>query len=117
MAELMMSLEMSAFVYDYDHNAPDADYLARTHEPFYKLLRAARPTLPILMMGRPDFYPEDPELRKRQATIRRTYENAVAAGDRRVYHLNNELLFGPQHRDSCTVDTCHPNDLGFMRMA
>lgn len=117
MAELMMALDMSVFVYDYDHNAPSAEYLAGTHEPFFKLLRQAKPDLPIVMVGMPNFDPEDPDCRARQAIIRRTYENAVAAGDRRVYHINNELLFGAAERDACTVDGCHPNDLGFMRMA
>jgi hypothetical protein len=117
MAELMMALEMSAFVYDYDHNAPSAEFLAQTHEPFYKLLRRAKPDLPIIMVGRPNFQPENSECRSRQAVIRRTYENAVAAGDKRVYHINNELLFGAYNRDACAVDGCHPNDLGFMRMA
>ncbi len=117
MAELMMAPEMSAFVYDYDHNAPSAEYLAQTHESFFKLLRKARPNLPITMVGRPDFHPDNGECRNRQAIIRQTYENAVTAGDKRVYHVNNELLFGPQNRDACTVDTCHPNDIGFMRMA
>jgi len=117
MAELMMSLDLSAFVLDYDHNAPSADYLGQTHEPFYKLLRQAKPDLPIIMLGRPDFNPENSDCRRRQAIIRQTFENAVNSGDRRVYHINNELLFGSQNRDACTVDTCHPNDLGFMRMA
>jgi lysophospholipase L1-like esterase len=117
MAELMMSLDLSALVLDYDHNAPSADYLEQTHEPFYKLLRQAKPNLPLILVGRPDFNPENVDCRRRQAIIRRTFENAVAAGDRRIYHLNNELLLGTQNRDACTVDGCHPNDLGFMRMA
>lgn len=117
MAELMMSLNLGAFVYDYDHNAPSVDYLAQTHEPFFKLLRQAQPRLPIIVVGRPDFNPENPDCRARQAIIRTTYENARAAGDERVFHLNNELLFGARDRDACTVDGCHPNDLGFMRMA
>lgn len=117
MAEMMASLDLGVFVLDYDHNAPTADHLEQTHEPFYRLMRKARPDLPIILVGRPDFHPEYTDTRRRQAIIRRTFENAVAAGDRRVFHLNNELLFGAQNRDACTVDGCHPNDLGFMRMA
>ena len=30
--------------------------------------------------------------------------------------LDGELLFGAEERDACTVDGCHPNDLGFNRM-
>ena len=49
--------------------------------------------------------------------IRSTYENAVKSGDKNVYFVDGETLFGKNDRDACTVDGCHPNDLGFMRMA
>ena len=32
MAEYIASCDMSIFVYDYDHNAPSADYLRETQE-------------------------------------------------------------------------------------
>lgn len=117
MAQLMCSREMSVFVYDYDHNAPSADYLRETHEPFYRLIRKYKPELPIIMLARPNFYKDDPECCERRDIVRRTYEKAIADGDNRVYHIENELLFGSCERDACTVDCCHPNDLGFMRMA
>jgi hypothetical protein len=117
MAELMGSIEMSAFVYDYDHNAPSVEYLEKTHEPFFKLMRQAKPDVPIIMVGRPDFYADSTECCKRREIIQNTYENALKSGDRLVYYIDNELLFGSEDRDSCTVDGCHPNDLGFMRMA
>ena len=31
--------------------------------------------------------------------------------------LDGETLFGKEDRMHCTVDCCHPNDLGFYRMA
>ena len=27
------------------------------------------------------------------------------------------MFFGPRDRDLCTVDKCHPTDIGFLRMA
>lgn len=117
MAEMMCSRDMSVFVYDYDHNAPTTEYLRETHETFYKLIRQYRPELPIVMVARPNFDKNDPVCCERRDIVRKTYDNAVANGDKRVYYVENETLFGMRDRDACTVDGCHPNDLGFMRMA
>ena len=46
-----------------------------------------------------------------------TYRRAKNRGDRRVYFIDGADLFGENDRDGCTVDGCHPNDLGFWRMA
>ena len=40
-----------------------------------------------------------------------------------IFHTVNTLFkqftekFNEENRDGCTVDKCHPNDLGFYRMA
>lgn len=39
---------------DYDHNAPTVEHLRATHEPFFQMVRAANPDLPILLVSRPD---------------------------------------------------------------
>lgn len=117
MARHIASLPMSAFVLDYDHNAYDPPHLEKTHEAFFKTVRAAHPDLPILIISRPD-YDRDPTLAEACfAIIRRTYENAIAAGDEHVRLINGRTLFGDTDRDLCTVDGSHPNDLGFLRMA
>lgn len=117
MAEYIASLEMSAFVLDYDHNAPDAEHLQRTHEPFFRIVREKHPTLPIIMISCPDFDRNPVQNALRRDIIRRTYDNARAAGDENVYFIDGETLFGATDRDMCTVDGCHPNELGFLRMA
>ncbi len=117
MAEYIASLEMSVFVMDYDHNAPDAEYLEKTHEPFFRIIRKAQPELPVVMMSMPDFDRDPVKNAVRREIVRRTYENAVAAGDRNVYFIDGETFFGADDRELCTVDDCHPNDLGFLRMA
>ena len=53
----------------------------------------------------------------RREVVRRTVENALAAGDRHVRFLDGATLFGTENRDDCSVDRCHPNTLGFRRMA
>ena len=40
-AEYISKLDMSAFVYDYDHNAPTTEHLKQTHERMFKLIRKA----------------------------------------------------------------------------
>ena len=92
--------------------------MRRTHEPFFRIIRDARPELPILMLSRCNFYPRvNRDDIERRAIIRRTYENAVRAGDCNVAFIDGETLFAGDRRWDCTVDLCHPNDLGFYRMA
>ena len=57
------------------------------------------------------------EGRERRDIVRRTWERARAAGDENVYFIDGETLFGDADREMCTVDACHPTDLGFYRMA
>jgi len=115
-AEYIGGLELGAFVMDYDHNAPDAEHLSRTHEAFFKIVRSMRPLLPVLFISKPDT-DRDPSSGERRDIIYKTYTNAKNAGDTRVYFIDGGTLFGGADRDACTVDGSHPNDLGFMRMA
>ena len=34
-----------------------------------------------------------------------------------MYFIDGQTMFDGEFADSCTVDGCHPNDLGFYRMA
>lgn len=117
MAHAIASLDLAAFVYDYDHNAPTPEHLEQTHEPFFRIIREAHPGLPVLFLSKCDFKPEYADDFKRRDIIRRTYENALASGDRNVAYIDGETLFAGDRRWDCTVDRCHPNDLGFYRMA
>ena len=116
MAKYLASIPCRAFVCDYDHNAPDADYLQKTHRPLYETFRAAQPETPILFMTKPDFENE-PQAKERREIVRATYDYARKNGDGNVYFLDGETLFEKEDRMHCTVDRCHPTDLGFYRMA
>ncbi|MBQ6803403.1 MAG: hypothetical protein IJP04_01985 [Clostridia bacterium] len=122
MAEYIASLDMSLFVLDYDHNAPSVEHLQETHYPFYEIIRKAQPDLPILMLSKPDFdgrYTEVAfeENTKRRAVIMETLRRAQENGDQNIRFIDGETFFGDSDRDNCTVDGCHPTDLGFFRMA
>ena len=116
MAEYIAGIDMSIFVYDYDHNAPTVKHLEETHEPFFKVIRERNPDLPIVMMTRPAItYTKDCKMRR--DVVRATFEKALEAGDKNVYFIDGEAFFGETDRELCTVDRIHPNDLGFARMA
>jgi len=53
----------------------------------------------------------------RREIIMQTYLSARANGDKNVYFCDGRALFDTHLRDACTADGCHPNDLGFYRMA
>ena len=111
LAEAIGKLDLSVFVMDYDYNAPNAEHLAKTHEPFFKAVRKANPDLPVIMLSKCSWI--SPE---RRDIIRKTYENAVKAGDKKVWFIDGNELFGEPGQNMCTVDHCHPNDLGFYMM-
>ncbi|MDF2922265.1 MAG: hypothetical protein K0R57_1179 [Paenibacillaceae bacterium] len=117
LATYIAGLDMSVFIYDYDHNAPDLEHLEKTHEPFFRTIRQVQPGLPVLFLTKPDFDLDRETAWLRRKIIHRTYDNARASGDRNVYFIDGENYFGKKDREACTVDGCHPNDLGFMRMA
>lgn len=117
LAEFIATVPMSVFVYDYDYNAPDVEHLARTHEPFFKIIREKNPDLPIIMMSRPNYACNPEESEKRIAVIRNTYENALENGDKNVYFVCGKTFFEDDDIFACTIDRTHPNDLGFYRMA
>lgn len=117
MAKYIATLSMSAFIMDYDHNAPSAKYLMETHEPFYEIIRKTQPDLPILFVSKPDFDANIENNRERRNVILRTYARALAKGDKQIYFIDGEQFFGAKDRDLCTVDGCHPTDIGFLRMA
>lgn len=115
MIDYIKDLEMSLFVYDYDHNAPTPEHLANTHEKMFRAIRAQQPELPIIMLSRPKIYLDESE-QKRLAIIQTTYQNALAAGDRNVYFIQGSDLMAQTDNDG-TVDGTHPNDYGFHSMA
>lgn len=117
MAKFIASIDMCAFVMDYDHNAPSAEHLLNTHERMFKIVREAHPDIPVIMITKPDIEKDPENAEARRAAIYRTYENAVNSGDKNVYFIDGKTMFGRKDRDACTVDGCHPNDLGFYRMA
>ncbi len=116
MVDYLATVDCSLFVCDYDHNAPTAEHLDKTHYALYERYRAVRKDTPILFLTRPDYKGTQFECKKREQIVRATYERAKAQGDKNVYFIAGRTFFTTD-RQNCTVDGCHPNDLGFYRMA
>lgn len=114
MIEYLSDLEMSAFVSDYDHNAPTPEHLANTHEKLYLGIRAKHPNIPYIMISRPNFRNNTTDS-VRRTIIMKTYQKALENGDQNVYFLDGASIFAGEEYDACTVDGTHPNDLGFYR--
>ena len=117
MAEYIASLKMSAFVLDYDHNAPTVEHLANTHERFFRIVREKNPTLPIVMVSRPNTLYNLLSDAERREVIFKTYLNAKASGDENVYFVDGSSFLLSDTADTQIVDQCHPSDAGFLRMA
>lgn len=109
------NLEMRAFIMDYDHNAPTPEHLEATHEKMFLAIRERHPDLPILLLSRPKWLLEGTE-DQRLATVRKTYENAKARGDQKVWFISGQDLMALAKEEG-TVDNCHPTDFGFYSMA
>ena len=113
--DYIKNLDMSMFVYDYDHNAPNPEHLKNTHEKMFRAIRETHPTLPIIMMSRPK-YNLTPEEEERLQIISTTFQNALDSGDENVYLLTGRELCSLCGNEG-TVDGCHPTDFGFYSMA
>lgn len=112
-AEYIANFKMRVFVYDYDHNAPTVEHLEKTHERMFLKIREKNPVLPIVLASRPKANLNEEE-KKRLKIIKRIYKNALAKGDKNIYFINGSKMFKKFGGDElCTVDGCHPNDLGF----
>ena len=116
MIDYLCTLDASVFVCDYDHNAPTSEYLKSTHSKLFWAYRNAHPETPVVLISKPDYWGTE-EDEKRRRIVRDTYDEALAKCDTKVVYVDGAHIFDGDFADSCTVDRCHPNDLGFFRMA
>ena len=115
MIDHIKSLDMSIFVFDYDHNSPNTEHLKATHEKMFKEIRKVHQKLPIILMSRPKYILTKKE-EERRKIIETTYKNARSKGDEKVYFLDGRELTA-YCKDAGTVDNCHPTDFGFFSMS
>ncbi len=89
--------------------------------PLVETLRRAHPETPIVLVEDRTFtnalfVPENRErCDSRRDAFRKAYARLLAAGVKHLYYVEGENLLGDDGEG--TVDSSHPTDLGFMRMA
>lgn len=124
MAEYIASLDMSAFVLDYDYNALTLEELETTHHSFYRTVREKNSCLPIIMISAPHphvvsdaKFEVGRSIELSRAIIMKSYLKGIDAGDKNLYFIDGNGFFTGEDSDDCTVDNVHPTDLGFLYMA
>ena len=114
--EYMASLDMSAFVSDYDNNS-GIEQLRQNHFKLYSIIRAKHPNIPYIMVTKPDFKYTDDDF-ERRSIVMESYIKARRSGDKNVYFVDgSDFFIGDESFLDMTIDTCHPTDDGFRRMA
>jgi len=119
-AQLMAELPAAAYVIDCLPNIGAAEVAERT-EPLVKLLRDARPDVPIILVEDRTYSDAFLNRSKRErndtsrVALREAYDRLRRGGVQGLYYLAGEDMLGQDNEG--TVDSSHPTDLGFMRQA
>ncbi|MEJ7837375.1 MAG: SGNH/GDSL hydrolase family protein [Thermomicrobiales bacterium] len=119
-AEHLSEIQAAIYIIDCLPNM-DHDLVRERTVPFVQALRAVQPETPILLVEDRTFtnawaIPAKQELHRRKRLEYRTaFDSLVKSGDPNLHYLENTGLLGDD--DEATVDSSHPTDLGFSRMA
>jgi lysophospholipase L1-like esterase len=116
----LAELDPALFVLDAIPNM-EAKLIDERAEAFVRKVRGARPRTPIVLVAARPY--TNSWIRQsgrfqdeaRKAAFRRAYERLVADGLTGLSYVAGEHLFGDDGEAS--MDSSHPSNLGFMRMA
>ncbi|MBI3882423.1 MAG: SGNH/GDSL hydrolase family protein [Verrucomicrobia bacterium] len=120
LAELFAELDPSVYVLDCLPNM-DAKEVTERVEPFVKKLRAAHPQTPIVLVEDRTYADSFLLKTKRErndtsrVALKAAYARLKKTGVKNLSYIEGENLLGDD--GDGTVDSSHPNDLGFMRQA
>ncbi len=122
-ARLVSQIDASCLVMDAGGNltSPEEEGVIQERYPaFLKTIRAARPTMPILInnmqhIGAPLWNITFRKLcDKVRLAIKDAHDELIRSGDQNVLYTDGMDMIGPDDMD-CTADGVHANDLGFHR--
>jgi len=114
LCNLIAEIDASIYVLDCLWNMNDAQIRERA-EPFVRALREKRPGTPILMAEDCNTFEQAPTSKAR--ILRGLYDKLKAEDPvlwKNLHYLEAKEMLG--HDSEGTVDGCHPNDLGMMRL-
>jgi lysophospholipase L1-like esterase len=109
------------FIIDYEANSGTNGKLEKTLDAIIKELRENHPKSKIMIISRIPYLFDtlQPELGKRRSEIRKFQQDLVESynkqGDELVYFVDGSQFF-EDNFDEFTIDSIHPNDLGFARI-
>ncbi|MCD7971045.1 MAG: SGNH/GDSL hydrolase family protein [Alistipes sp.] len=117
-AHLMATVDAGCYVLDFVPNT--SVELIRTNAlEFYRILRDARPGIPIIFIEDPIF-PHSRydkaiahEINSKNAAIKEFYEGLIADGQRDIYYIPSDNMIG--HDAEATIDAIHFTDVGMLR--
>jgi len=113
----MREMDMCIFVCDYDHNAPNPAHLRNTHLRMYQRFREVKPDTPYIIISRPNIATHRvSEPYERRDIVFDTLRYAKEQGDERIWYIDGESFFLGLNENDCTIDTVHPNDMGYSLM-
>lgn len=120
LGQLIGEIDAAALVLDCLPNMTAEEVTERT-VPLVKIFRQARPALPILLVedrSYSDSYWLEGKRRRNEtsrAALRAAFEQLQRDGVARLYYVAGDNQLGDDAEG--TVDTSHPTDLGFVRLA
>ena len=120
MADLMAEIEASVYVLDCLPNL-DGKRVAARAAPFVRRLRSLRPGIPIVLVEDRTYadamFDRGKATRNQEnrAALRTAHAALVDEGLDHIFYLDGDELLGSDGEG--TVDSSHPNDLGFVRQA
>ncbi|MBI5387423.1 MAG: SGNH/GDSL hydrolase family protein [Verrucomicrobia bacterium] len=120
LADLLAELDPSVYVLDCLPNMDAAEVRERV-EPFVRQLRAARPRTPIVLVEDRSYADAFLVASKRERNdssrlaLKAAFQNLKQSGVKGLFYVKGANLLGDDGEG--TVDSSHPNDLGFMRQA
>lgn len=117
--DYIASLDMSAFVCDYEHDTT-VEELAATHKKTYKKIRENHPDVPYVIAAgtEPDIFESEQAKAEKKAIALDTYRYALKNGDGNVYFVDGDAVFkNGSFIDCYTVDGVNITDSASIKLA
>ena len=117
--DYITSLDMSAFVCDYERDVTSEEYLA-THKKIYQKIREKHPALPYIIATStdPNIFEDEESKASKKAIALDTYRYALSLGDKNVYLADGDSIYkNGSFVDCYTVDGVNITDSASVKLA